>query len=552
MDTGQKRRASGAGPSLAEARLIFDSLPLGIVWLDAQGKISFANPAAEEILGLTVEQMRGVTSVDPRWRATREDGRPFPGEEHPSMVALRTRQPISGVVMGVHNPQRQAQTWIRIDAVPVDGDAGGLSGVYTVFRDITEKKQADAELERMRRLQAEGERLAGLGVWENEVATGETVWSEGLHRIYGLDPPQKSPNYSQLLRERVHPDDAEELDRKFQEALARQAILESSHRIVKTDGTVRHVRSRAHPYFNADGTLARYVGITVDVTDSVRQQQELRSSEQRWKFALEGAEQGVWDWDMVQGTVYYSTRYAQMLGFTREELGDSYEAGFARIHPEDLPALESAVDEHVRGRTPHYRCEFRIRCKDGHWIWVESRGMVTERRTGGEPARMIGTHVDISARKAQRQALERSEEQLRLAADGAQIGTWYRPMPGQKVELSDCCKALLGRAGQTDWTVNDCLAAVHPADRDRMRQVIDDALERRGDYAAEYRVVHPDGRVRWISAPGHVYSNEDGTPARWGASFKTSPIAISASRSCSGPRKRRKRPTWPRARSLQT
>ena len=123
---------------------LFDALPLGIVYQDNEGRIESANPAAEKILGLSLDQMRGVTSVDRRWQATHEDGSQFPGEEHPAMVALRTRQPVLNVVMGVFNPKIEAQTWINVRAFPIEVEAGGsISGVYTLFEDITEMREAE-------------------------------------------------------------------------------------------------------------------------------------------------------------------------------------------------------------------------------------------------------------------------------------------------------------------------------------------------------------------------------------------------------------------------
>ena len=95
------------------------ALSEGIVVQDKDGAITSCNPAAERILGLSVDQMKGVKSTDPRWRAVHEDGSPFPGEEHPAMVTLRTGLPVEGVIMGVHKPDGSL-SWISInvDAVP--------------------------------------------------------------------------------------------------------------------------------------------------------------------------------------------------------------------------------------------------------------------------------------------------------------------------------------------------------------------------------------------------------------------------------------------------
>jgi PAS domain S-box-containing protein len=117
----------------------------GVVYQDTAGRILDANPAAERILGLTLAQMQGRTSTDPRWRALREDGSPFPGEEHPSMLALRTGRPVHGQVMGVFHPTDERTRWILIDATPELDEAGQVVEVFTTFSDITALRAAEAQ-----------------------------------------------------------------------------------------------------------------------------------------------------------------------------------------------------------------------------------------------------------------------------------------------------------------------------------------------------------------------------------------------------------------------
>ncbi|NJN95864.1 MAG: PAS domain S-box protein [Anaerolineales bacterium] len=99
-------------------RTLYETMTQGIVYHDAEGSIISANPAAERILGLTLDQMQGRSSIDPRWRAIHEDGAEFPGETHPAIVALRTGSPVNNVVMGVFHPQAERHVWININATP--------------------------------------------------------------------------------------------------------------------------------------------------------------------------------------------------------------------------------------------------------------------------------------------------------------------------------------------------------------------------------------------------------------------------------------------------
>lgn len=123
------------------------ALSEGVVVQDKRGSITSCNPAAERILGLTAEQMRGRTSVDPRWRAVHEDGSSFLGAEHPAMVTLRTGTPLRGVIMGVHKPDGSL-SWISINSMPfrAGSDGVGEDAVVTTFVDITARRAAEARL----------------------------------------------------------------------------------------------------------------------------------------------------------------------------------------------------------------------------------------------------------------------------------------------------------------------------------------------------------------------------------------------------------------------
>jgi PAS domain S-box-containing protein len=139
-------------------------------------------------------------------------------------------------------------------------------GLATVSRNISERKQAEEELERTRHQMAEGQRIAHLGSWEYIAATQTTVWSDEEKRIYGLDPAQPSPEYEVMLRHHIHPHDAAELDRSFRTALQHSAVFDHENRIIRPDGTVRWIYNKAQPYFDEHGKLLSYIGATLDIS----------------------------------------------------------------------------------------------------------------------------------------------------------------------------------------------------------------------------------------------------------------------------------------------
>jgi len=129
-------------------RTLFETVHQGVVFQDTQGIILSANPAAERILGLSLAQMTGRTSIDPRWGSIKPDGSPFLGNEHPAMRALASGQPVIGVVMGVVHPDKTEPVWIQINATPVHNKTtGALEYVYSIFDDISESMRLQKELQ---------------------------------------------------------------------------------------------------------------------------------------------------------------------------------------------------------------------------------------------------------------------------------------------------------------------------------------------------------------------------------------------------------------------
>ncbi|MEO8599329.1 MAG: PAS domain S-box protein [bacterium] len=132
--------------------------------------------------------------------------------------------------------------------------------------------------------------------------------------------------------------------------------------------------------------------------------QALQESESRWKFALEGAGEGVWDWNVISNAVYYSIRWKQMLGYAKDEIEDTFDAWESRVHPDDKPSVMAKLHACLEGKTPVYLSEYRMRNSDGNWEWNLSRGMVISRNATGQACRMIGTQADITDRKQAEQA----------------------------------------------------------------------------------------------------------------------------------------------------
>lgn len=190
--------------SEARYRSVVNAMSEGIVLHDSDGYIQTCNEAAESILGLTTDQMRGLTSIDPHWRSIHEDGSAYPGDTHPAMITLRTRQPVSNAIMGVHKPDGQI-TWILINTRPIiHPDEAQPSAVVASFSDITELKKAEGHAIA---LALEKERLGLLTQFiqnaAHEFKTPLSAINSGAYMLSRAETPEQHRQYTRRIEEQV-------------------------------------------------------------------------------------------------------------------------------------------------------------------------------------------------------------------------------------------------------------------------------------------------------------------------------------------------------------
>jgi PAS domain S-box-containing protein len=150
---------------------------------------------------------------------------------------------------------------------------------------------------------------------------------------------------------------------------------------------------------------------------------ELRASEERWQFALEGARDGVWDWNAQTNEVFFSRQWKAMLGFEEHEIGTTLDEWDKRVHTDDKESCYGDLERHFSGETPFYENEHRVLCKDGNYKWILDRGKVMEWMDDGKPLRVIGTHMDMTDRKRAEQEKENLRAQLLQSQKMETMGT---------------------------------------------------------------------------------------------------------------------------------
>ncbi|MEZ4569740.1 MAG: diguanylate cyclase [Thermomicrobiales bacterium] len=141
--------------------------------------------------------------------------------------------------------------------------------------------------------------------------------------------------------------------------------------------------------------------------ERARATRSLRRDRERYELAIQATRDGIWDWDLLNNTVEYSPRWKEMLGYADEDIDGHPDAWFDLVHPGDLGRLRDRIQDHVTGQSPHFECEYRIRCQDGEYHWMLARGLAVENESG-TPYRMAGFQSNISDRKRAELRLQRA------------------------------------------------------------------------------------------------------------------------------------------------
>jgi PAS domain S-box-containing protein len=281
-----------------------------------------------------------------------------------------------------------------------------------IDRAETDAKQASNKLRKSEDSLAEAQKIAGIGNWDLDVLKNTLIWSDEIYHIFGHKPQELGASRESFMNS-VHPDDRVFVARSFEKALNDAVPYSIDHRIVLPDGTQRVVHEQAKIIKDETGNSVRIVGTVQDITESKMAEAKLRASEERWKFALEGAGDGVWDLEIPTREVRFSQRWKEMLGYAESEIADRFEQWEKLVHSEDLSGALAIFQACIEGRIPTYVIEHRLRCKDGSYKWILARGMIVSRDAAGQPLRMVGTHTDITERKQAEETLLQSESTIR-------------------------------------------------------------------------------------------------------------------------------------------
>ena len=289
-------------------------------------------------------------------------------------------------------------------------DRGEVIRIVGVARDISEQKEKEEELERVYRQFETVHRTMSAAVFLKDSDSRYLMMNEACRELFDA----KDQDVVGLTDDDILPPDvAEKARADDRRVLDDGETIEIEETIpTKTGNTVR--LTRKSPVYGDDGSIEGLCGVSTDITEQKQREQELQRLKERLELAVEGANLGIWDWDMVTDEVEFNEQWAQMLGHSIDEIESHLHEWERRVHDGDIDRVEKALTAHIDGETALYDTEHRVRTADGDWNWIRDVGKIIEHDENGEPVRAVGIHLDVDERKKYERTLKRQRDNLEV------------------------------------------------------------------------------------------------------------------------------------------
>src|SRR5262249_54688761 len=246
------------------------------------------------------------------------------------------------------------------------------------------------------------------------------------------------------------------------------------------------------------------------IEERVTGETELRESESRFRIVADAAPVLIWMSGVDKLCTFFNKPWLEFTGRSMErELGNGWAEG---VHPDDLQNCLDVFTQAFDARQA-FVMQYRLRRNDGVFRWVSDQG-VPRYDAQGRFAGYIGSCVDVTELVSKDAALRESEERMRMAAEAVNLGIWEWDLSKDEIWATNARRALLGWPASAKIPLEDFISSLHPDDCDRVRQAIEDAIHNGQDFDSEYRLILPDGIVRWMATRGSVHLDAHGKPAQ--------------------------------------
>lgn len=388
----------------ASFQALIAALPEGVMVVDANGRIEYASPGSCVLFAL--ESAAGLIGRD-LWQLVAPEAQPLMRRRFQQLVQFQSAEMPREYMLLRSTGDR---FWGEMASAPILGPAGETQSVVIVARDISERKHAEEELIDTRAMLLAAFEQAPIPMCMVPVAgNGSIIVNPACLEFLGVDALRIDPKLPGLHRSWIDLDVdgkvMEEADSPLVQALHGMTTRNREMSVLRADGVRRWELANASPVYNPSGELIAAFLAFPEITDRKRMEDALRINEERLQLALESAGEGLWDWDLTTNKVVVSPSWYEILGYTPDEFPVDFPTYMELMHPDDRQTMQHGLAAYQAGTTDSYTSEARMRAKDGSWRWVLSRSKVVTRSIDGGPLRIIGSNLDIHARRSAELAL---------------------------------------------------------------------------------------------------------------------------------------------------
>ncbi|UIE38007.1 PAS domain S-box protein [Leptodesmis sichuanensis] len=485
---------------------VIDTFPLVVFWKDRQSVYLGCNSKSAIVAGLSSPtEIIGKTDYDMPWAAAeaelyRADDREVMESGHAKLGIIETQLRADG-----------SKVWIETNKLPLRNLNGEVIGVLGTYQDITDRKQAEADLRNSEERFRAAFEQAAVGMVQVDLEGRFTQMNQKFCDIVGYS---ESELLLKSFGEITHPDDLAADEANVRRLLAGEAstfVMEK--RYFRKNGTIVWVNLSVSLVKNSAGEPQYFIAVIEDISSRKQAEQQLRAERLRLKLALEAADMGTWESNLETGI--WSARTEEIFGYAPGTFPGDREAFLRLVHIDDQERVFAALFHSFATRSP-YKVEYRINHLNGELRWVAVNGKVVESEDGSG-LRIVGVALDITERKQAEAALRDSEERLRLALAAANQGLYDLNVQTGKAIVSPEYAAMLGYDPATFEETNaKWIERLHPDDIEPIaatyRAYVAGEIP---DYRVEFRQRAQEGDWKWILSLGKIVAwDEAGQPLR--------------------------------------
>ncbi|MDZ7590036.1 MAG: PAS domain-containing protein [Rubrivivax sp.] len=458
------------------AAALLAATPVALLHAATDGQVTWASPAALALLGPAAAPGRPLADL---WAAGADAAALLGASAAAAELPLRQPTP--------------AACWVHAASQPLP-----QGGVLLALHAVDDKRAAQAEVQRLTELLDLARDFGRLGVWERNVRTMQGRWDPQICHFWGISPDAPTPAFHEATSRLADPDRAE-LEPFFLRSLQQPGRYAKRYRLRGDDGIWRRIHSQWLVKSGSDGRPERVLGLMMDDSEPFSLAQELSELESQLALAVDLGDIGIWRHDLGNGQLHLNAQALRMLGLPPRPQGFTVDEITDFVHPDDRRRAAASAKEALAGNRP-LDLEVRFRRSDGDWRTVMTRRVV-QRDDRGRPVAFVGVGLDITARHKAELALRSAVERAALVARGAGLGTWELDMASGEVYWDEQMWRLRGHAPRAQ-AMDDAerMACVHPEDRTAIEALFRPAIVEGRPYEHQFRVVWPDGQVRWLAS----------------------------------------------------